>query len=343
MKGRFPFTVLAALAVSAFVAAPASATKAFSLRVEGPNTTLDAGTLYAPGSPLAPRGVQASSGNCVRGSGVIPLPGQTALGLVAAAAEASGPLQPLLVAEDSFGRRLCRVGAFNETDTPSFTGWVYRVNHVFGQVSGEITAIAKSDRVLWYFADFGNSINTGDELGLSAPVRSRPGNVPVTVTAYTFEGVASPAPDGTVVTGGTSPVTTVGGTALVPVAPGIAPLRAIGPGAAPDEIPSNVQEVCVATELEQCPPKRGLRIVGTNTADSFRGGAGFDTIRSRGGPDKVKVRGGAVDRVNCGNGKDIVIAGPEDRLKGCEKVRAKGDRGGKGKKKGDDDKGKGNG
>ena len=39
------------------------------------------------------------------------------------------PCGPLLVAEDAFGRRICRIGGFNETDTP-FTGWLYRVNHV---------------------------------------------------------------------------------------------------------------------------------------------------------------------------------------------------------------------
>ena len=40
------------------------------------------------------------------------------------------------------------------------------------------------------------------------------------------------------------------------------------------------------------------------------------------GDDKVKVRDGERDRVNCGKGKnDRVIADREDKLRGCEKKK----------------------
>jgi hypothetical protein len=69
--------------------------------------------------------------------------------------------------------------------------------------------------------------------------------------------------------------------------------------------------------------------VGTNLRDSFTGGGGPDRIRTRGGKDKVRVIGGAADRVDCGKGKDVAIVDPTDRIKSCEKVR----RSGEGKKK----------
>ena len=330
-------SVLAATALLAASAAPAGATPTFSLRVEVPGTTLDPGTHYAvPRTTLARRGTLSnnSSGVCVPSTGRHELDGQTALGLVAAAAQANKRLQPLLVAEDSFGRRLCRAADAVERDTPSFSGWLFKHNHVAPPLSAELVSIARDHEVLWVFADFGNGANTGDELVLSAPARAQPGAVQVSVQAITFEGVAAPAPDGTVVTGGSAPAVTVGGVATVPVAEGETELRAVGAGTGASQIPSAPQSVCVAVNLDDCPEERGRRVIGTNGKDGLRGTAGPDRIRSRGGKDKVRVAGGGADVVNCGKAKDVVVADEDDKVKGCERVRGPaGDKQGGGKRK----------
>jgi hypothetical protein len=89
-------------------------------------------------------------------------------------------------------------------------------------------------------------------------------------------------------------------------------------------IASNELPLCVLANPQDCPPVPGKRVVGTNARDNFKGSRGPDRIRTRGGKDKVRVRGGSTDRVNCGNGKDVVIADRADRTKKCEKVRRKG-------------------
>jgi hypothetical protein len=323
MRFRFLAGCAMTLALAATCSGPAWATPTYSLRVEAPGTTLDPGTFYAPPRTIAvPRGETSSGGTCVRGGGSLTVSGRSALGLVAAASNTSQALRPLWAVEDSFGRRICRIGAFNETDTP-FSGWLYRVNHSAPTPAADLLEVQKSDEVLWVFANFGSGTNTGDELVLTAPVRARPGTVQVAVAAYQFDGVSKPAPDGTIVTGGVSPATTVGGLATLTVAPGTTVLRAVGAGTAPTEIPSAQLSMCVAAQLTDCPAQRGKRIVGTNARESFKGAAGPDVIRARGGSDKVKVRGGASDVVNCGKGKDTVIADDSDHLRRCERVRGR--------------------
>ncbi|MBM3668306.1 MAG: DUF4430 domain-containing protein, partial [Actinobacteria bacterium] len=275
-----------------------------------------------PRSPIgAPRGETPGGGNCARGPGRVDLAGRNALGLIATASNANKALQPLWVVEDSFGRRVCRIGGFSETDTPSFTGWLYRVNHVAPPVSAELAPVKKGDEVLWVFADFGSGENTGDELVLEAPVRATPGLVEVSVNAISFDGRVLPAPDGTVVSGGEAPVSVAGGKAMVTLPAGVATLRATGPGAAPAEIPSAPTPVCVAASLSDCFLARGSTVVGTNLRDSFKGGGGPDVVRTRGGRDEVRVRGGGSDLVDCGNGRDVVIVDASDRVRRCEKVR----------------------
>ncbi|MGZ5346713.1 MAG: hypothetical protein ACXWGV_03860 [Solirubrobacterales bacterium] len=314
--------VAAALALAATAscfAGSASATPVFSLRVEAPGRTVDPGTWYAHRSPIAAqRGELQGSGNCVSAGGDISLTGRTALGLLASAANANGGLRPVLVAEDSFGRRVCRVAGFNETDTP-FTGWLYRVNHASPTPAADLFAIDKDDEVLWVFAGFPDGPNSGDELLLNAPFRATPGTLQVAVTAFDFNGVGKSAPDGTVISGGKAPVTTAGGTATVPVAAGRTVLRATGPGAAPTEIPSNQVPLCVAVQLSDCPAAPGRRIVGSNARDVIKGTPGPDAIRTRGGKDVVRVRGGGADFVNCGKAKDKVLADASDTVRRCEK------------------------
>jgi hypothetical protein len=321
MRGRSLVAAAAVLAAtfSLSAAGTALATPAFNLRVEAPGKTVDPGTWYATRNPIAAqRGELAGPGNCVRAGRDISLPGRSALGLLASAANAGGSLGPVLVAEDAFGRRVCRAAGFNETDTP-FTGWLYRVNHVPPTAAADLFAIDKDDTTLWVFANFGTGVNTGDELVLDAPFRATPGTVQVAVTAFDFNGASKPAPDGTVISGGAVPAVTAGGVATVTVTPGNTVLRATGPGATPTEIPSNQVPLCVAAQLDDCPPQPGRRIVGTNVRDVIKGTPGPDVIRTRGGKDVVRVRGGGADVVNCGKAKDKVIADAADKVRRCEK------------------------
>jgi hypothetical protein len=207
-----------------------------------------------------------------------------------------------------------------ERDLPSFSGWLFRHNHVAPPLSGELVSLGRDSEVLWVFADFGTGANAGDELVLTAPVRAQPGLVQVSVQAITFDGAVGPAPDGTVVTGGGAPATTTGGVATVALAEGEAELRAVGAGASAGNIPSAPQSVCVAADLAECPEARGRRVIGTNGKDGLAGTPGPDRIRARGGKDKVRVRGGDADVVNCGKGKDVAIADERDKLKRCERV-----------------------
>ncbi|MGI8462597.1 MAG: S8 family serine peptidase [Solirubrobacterales bacterium] len=73
------------------------------------------------------------------------------------------------------------------------------------------------------------------------------------------------------------------------------------------------------------------RIGGDNGRDKLRGNGGDDRIT--GGDDRDKIKGGGGDdliraggdkdrdRINCGKGKDTVIADKRDKLKNCEKVK----------------------
>ena len=339
MKKRFALAaaVAASIALSGVLSAPAQATQVFKLRVEVPGATLDPGTFYAtPRTVLAQRGRLSNnnSGTCVAATGRHEIDGPTALGLVASAANGNKALQPLLVAEDAFGRRICRIGSGIEADAPSFSGWLYKHNHSSPPLSGELVSLGRGSDVLWVFADFGTGVNTGDELALTAPVRAQPGVLPVTVQAITFDGAVGPAPNGTVVTGGSATVTTTGGVANVPLGPGEHVLRAVGAGST-TLIPSNQEEVCVAAQLESCPAERGMKIVGSQKREGLRGGDGPDTIRARGGNDKIRVAGGSADEVNCGKGRDRVVADPDDRLRRCENVSGEGAEGkdGGGKRK----------
>ena len=320
-------TAVAALLALTALAGSAQATPVFKLRVEIPGATLDPGTYYAtPRSVLARRGRLSSnnSGTCVAATGRHEIDGPTALGLAATAALANKALQPILVAEDAFGRRICRIGDGIEADTPSFSGWLYRHNHAAPPLSGELVSLGRGSEVLWAFADFGTGANTGDELVLTAPVRAQPGTVPVTVQAITFDGAVGPAPNGTIVTGGSAAATTTGGVANVPLAAGEHVLRAVGPGGSLVQIPSNLESVCVAAQLDSCPAERGMEIVGSQRRDSLKGGDGPDTIRARGGNDKVRVADGGTDTVNCGKGRDRVFADDQDEVRRCERVNGDG-------------------
>ena len=57
--------------------------------------------------------------------------------------------------------------------------------------------------------------------------------------------------------------------------------------------------------------------------DVITGGPGRDRINGGSGPDTIKVRGGGVDRVDCGSDIDHVIADRSDIVRNCEFVNGK--------------------
>lgn len=292
--------------------APAASTQA-GLRVEGLNTTLDPGTTYLTGTETLPG---ATDAGCQPDNQNHRVPGATALGILGSAFETNRRLRPIGIAEDEFGLRVCRIGRFKETDVPSFTGWLYRVNHESPATGAALHRLREGDEVLWYFADFGNDINSGDELIVDAPVRARPGAIQVRVTAISFDGTQSPAADGTVVRGGDQPVMTTAGVATIMVDDeGPASVRALHK---PD-IPSAPVSICIAGRLADCPARRGERIIGTSHADDIIDSAGPDRIRAGGGRDRVTVAGGGRDVVDCGPGVDTATVGEEDVTRNCER------------------------
>ena len=304
-------TALITVLCCAFAAIPAAASDpAPLLRVEGPAKLLDPGTGYVTGTESLPA---ATDAGCRRTNDRHRVTGATALGILGSAFEVRRSLRPLGVAEDEFGLRVCRMGPHVERDTP-FSGWLYRVNHLSPTVAASLRKVDSDDEVLWYFANFGASINTGDELELVAPARAKPGPIQVRVFAWSFDGRRSTAADGTIVRGGRAPVPTVNGRATVVLEAGREVLRAVH---RPD-ISSARTPICVNAQLGECPAARGRRIVGTARADSIADTAGADVISGRAGADRINVRGGEADRVNCGPGRDRVVLSANDTARRCE-------------------------
>ncbi len=63
------------------------------------------------------------------------------------------------------------------------------------------------------------------------------------------------------------------------------------------------------------------RISGGAGDDRLKGGGGADVVLGGAGRDTIDVKDGTVDRVDCGDGRDVVIADARDRLKHCEAVK----------------------
>jgi Ca2+-binding RTX toxin-like protein len=64
------------------------------------------------------------------------------------------------------------------------------------------------------------------------------------------------------------------------------------------------------------------RLFGERGKDKLVGGKGKDFLVGGKGKDKFKVKGGGADQVNCGKGKDVVIASAKDKVAAnCERVK----------------------
>ena len=245
--------------------------------------------------------------------------GRTATGLLAAAAERRPPLQPLRISDKfSFGLLVCGVFDFTASDTAF---WLYKVNHRSPEVGGEAFKLSGGEEVLWYFQDTARNRNTGDELVVEAPARALENrDVQVTVYAYGFDGARRPAAGARVLFGDRPTVADAAGRARARLGDG----EVVRAGRGGD-IPSAPVPVCVAEALEDCPPVRGKKIVGSAGADRIRGTRGSDVIRSGRGSDRIDVRRGGEDRVRCGPGRrDRVRLSDDDRATSdCEIVNGR--------------------
>jgi Ca2+-binding RTX toxin-like protein len=94
-------------------------------------------------------------------------------------------------------------------------------------------------------------------------------------------------------------------------------LRATRSGAISDSA-----RICLQPRLSDCPKQPGGLIGGSSRDDEIEGSKGPDAIVAGPGDDKIRVRGGLADEVDCGGGRDTVKADGGDQIaKNCEKVR----------------------
>lgn len=316
MKNRFraQWALVAACALLGLVPAGASAAPTISkLRVE-------AGGALSPGvSYVNDTARLATAPSQCDGSGQTKtVDGPSAIGLVDYAQETNGQLRPYFISDQfDFGLIVCRiadVGAFDANQA-----WLYKVNHRAAQVGGDQFKLERRDEVLWYFANFANGRNTGDELDLTAPGRAKPGKFTVTARAYDSEGRARPAAQARISGGNVPVVTGPDGKAQVTVSKeGTATLRATR---GTRDIPAAPTRVCIDDALARCPERPLEAIVGTNAADTILGFPSGDFVGARGGNDRIDVRGGGADFVGCGPGTDTVLGDSSDRVASdCERV-----------------------
>jgi hypothetical protein len=330
---RCAFAALFALSVLSIVPA-STAAKAVQaeLRVLTPTQVLDPGTNYVIEQPITV--ATSPDADCFGppgGSGAeFTFDSPNALGLLASGAGATAKLRPLSLTDQfGFGLGICGIGA---AEAGSGTFWYLKKNHAETTTGADGTEVANGDQILLYLAPDNFPSPNPDELELIAPARTRPSE-PFTVTVLehgcvtdqsTFETTCQTLPaQGVTVSGGTAPATTgVDGTAQVTAGAGSKAKLAATRGS---DIPSKVVRVCVNEDLDACPARFGKRIVGLSERDRLKGTKGSDVIRARGGNDRIDIRNGAPDRVDCGAGRDKVLvkrSDDDDRLAGdCERTR----------------------
>jgi hypothetical protein len=267
------------------------------------------------------------------------------LSAVEEAADATPSLQPFRISDADFASfgalTICSIGA---PTPPGF--WYLEANHVGNSAGADQTFIKPGDQLTFYRTP--SDFTADEELVLDAAPRTTPGT-PITAQVRSFTGDGSAAsPAGATVSGGDSPAPVdAAGNATVSFA--TEGVHTVVASKDYNDVPSQALTVCVARDLDRCPPVRGLQIVGSHEPDLIDGTVGADVIKARGGKDKVRalagddridVRGGGKDRVNCGAGDDRVKLGKGDKAgKSCEhhsrsaKKRKGGNHKGKGKRK----------
>lgn len=243
--------------------------------------------------------------------------GRSIIGALVDAADHDKALSPLWITDkfnDSFGPGLCGI------DRDQGTGgeyWNARLNQA-DAFNLATDPVSNGDDVLFRQVTF----PPGDELLLGGPAAAEPDEAyEVTVTRYDAEGNASPAV-GAEVDGASGP-TDANGQTTVTSSEGTERLRATLAGTTP----SNQLDVCVSAKAKRCGKDENLVIFGRDADDRVSGRRGNDVIKTFGGDDKIDLRAGGRDRVNCGGGKDTVVVAKEDRndriANNCERVNRK--------------------
>lgn len=283
------------------------------LRVEAGGTALDPGTSYVTDTTR----VQTDERPACGGTGnTKTLSGPTATGILTNAATVNRLLRPVGISDKfSFGLLVCGLGEHVASDSAF---WLYKVDHKSPEVGGDQYPLRQGDEVLWFFQDTAANVNTGDELVVQAPARARPGRAfTVTVWAYDAAGARKPAA-GAEVRGVTVQTTDADGKATITVDKRQTVRLRATRGA---DVASEAVPVCVDAP-SRCPARPGEHIVGRNVADAITGTPGADEVEARGGNDVIRVNGGGVDTVDCGNGRDVVVKDRRDKAaRDCERVR----------------------
>ncbi len=245
--------------------------------------------------------------------------GPTALSLLIDAAGVKRALRPLGISDKfDFGLLVCGVGDAVATDEAF---WLYKVNHVSPEVGADQLKIKAGDEVLWYFSNTATGRNTGDELVLDAPARTKPfTKLEVKVSAYDFAGKRTPAAGAKVVYGRQRVTADAEGVARVTSGSDTLRLRAVRG----KDVASDTEAVCVADKLSDCPRLGVTAVNGTADSDRIKGAKGAEEIKAYGGRDRIDARGGGRDLVRCGPGVDRVLIDRVDAAaRDCEFVNGK--------------------
>jgi hypothetical protein len=307
----------AALAACVFaaLAAPSAADAATTqLRVEADGKDIGPGFHYVHDS------VTYETSTACGGTGdSYTIDGASALGLLVQASDFTSGLDPVQISDEfDFGKFVCGVGAYEDSDTAY---WSYKVDHVLPEIGADQFPIDGShEEVLWYFVD--GTANSGNELelvlGKQVVKAGKP--VEVTVREYDAAGEMSPA-KGVRLKGAGGVKTGKDGTASVVFDKAGEPFIR---GVRGTDIPTDVEHLCVWEEAaSECDKWLTGWVVGTDGDDQMRGTDNPERITGRGGDDSIKSRGdGEADSVRCGPGNDVVRADKLDRVKrSCETVR----------------------
>ena len=307
--------VLAALAagVPAAHAKPAAA----ELRVQAEQKPVVSGEKYLTDATSIATDTRKPACN---GSGEAKtVEGPTALSLLIDAAGVNRALRPLGISDQfDFGLLVCAIGDSVASDEAF---WLYKVNHVSPEVGADQLKIKAGDEVLWYFSNTATGRNTGDELVLDAPMRTKPSTtVEVRVSAYDFAGKRTPAAGAQVVYGRQRVTADANGVARVTSGSDTLRLRAVRG----KDVASETAAVCVSEKLSECPRLGVTGVNGTADNDRIKGSKGAEEIKGYGGRDHIDARGGGRDLVLCGAGVDRILI---DRFDGvardCEFVNGK--------------------
>ncbi len=311
---------LSACAFAVFTAAvPAAEAKptAAELRVQAEQRPLASGETHLTDTTRIKTDTRKPA--CGGSGKVKTVQGPTALGLLIDAAGVKRTLRPLGISDKfDFGLLVCGIGGSFASDDAF---WLYKVNHVAPEVGGDQFKLKAGDEVLWYFSNTASGSNTGDELTLSAPVRTKAStSFDVKVSAYDSAGRRTPAAGAQVVYGRQRVTTDADGKAEITSGPARLKLRAVRG----KDIASETAQVCVATNLSDCSPLSAKSLNGTTGSDRIKGGRGPERIKAYGGRDRIDVRGGGRDVVSCGRGSDRVRISGRDRVgRDCEFVNGK--------------------